>query len=130
MKNHAIHKIISVLLTVILLLGVFKTTFTITDFLIHQDEIAKTLCVQKDNQQGCNGKCQLVKALKKDLEKDTKAPNSQNKKENSVLNFIKPILEIKFLTKSKIISTKICDNRLYKTLDKKYPIFIPPPLFS
>ncbi len=130
MKNYAIHKIISVLLTVILLLGVFKTSFTISNFLINQDEIAKTLCVQKDNQQGCNGKCQLVKALKKDLEKDTKAPNSQNKKENIVLNFIKPTLEIKFSIKSKTISTKICDNRLYKTLDKKYPIFIPPPLVS
>ena len=130
MKNHAIHKIISVLLTVVLLLGVFKTTFTITNFLIHQDEIAKTLCVQKNNQQGCNGKCQLVKALKKDLEKDTKAPNSQNKKENSVLNFIKPNLEIEFSATLKIVSPKICDNRLYKILDKKYPIFIPPPLFS
>ncbi|WP_179351187.1 hypothetical protein [Winogradskyella vidalii] len=35
----------------------------ITDFVINQDFIAKTLCIQKDDQKGCNGKCQLTKEL-------------------------------------------------------------------
>ena len=36
-----------------------NTLVIIGDFLANQDIIAKTLCIQKEEQKGCNGKCQL-----------------------------------------------------------------------
>ncbi len=125
MKTPVIHKIISLLLIIVLLLGVFKTTYTISNFLINQKEIAKTLCVQKDNQQGCNGKCQLVKALKKDLEKDTKAPNQKISKE--VFQFLVPIQEKITKNTIEIPSIKITDGKNYTIIRIISDIFIPPP---
>ncbi len=49
-------------------------TFIVVDFLIHQDYIAKNLCVQKDNQQGCNGKCHLHKVLEENKANDSNSP--------------------------------------------------------
>src|SRR5690606_42097723 len=57
------HKITAFVLVFILLAHNINTLVIVGDFLANQDFIAKTLCIQKDNQQGCNGKCQLVKHL-------------------------------------------------------------------
>jgi|SRR5688572_5416656 len=57
------HKITAFVLVFILLAHNINTLVIVGDFLVNQDFIAKTLCIQKDNQQGCNGKCQLVKQL-------------------------------------------------------------------
>ncbi len=63
MIKSVIHKITAFVLVTILLAHNINTLAIVTDFIINQDFIAKTLCVQKDNQQGCNGKCQLTKQL-------------------------------------------------------------------
>ena len=57
------NKITVFVLVFILFAHNIKTLTIISDFVINQDFIAKTLCVQKENQQGCNGKCQLMKTL-------------------------------------------------------------------
>ncbi len=57
------YKITVFVLVFILFAHNIKTLTIIGDFVINQDFIAKTLCVQKENQQGCNGKCQLMKTL-------------------------------------------------------------------
>ncbi|WP_435135140.1 hypothetical protein [Formosa sp. A9] len=54
---------------------------TITDFLINQDVIAKTLCVQKEEQKGCNGKCHLRQELaKNNPDTNSEAPSENNKR--------------------------------------------------
>ncbi|QCE40786.1 hypothetical protein [Psychroserpens sp. NJDZ02] len=50
-------------LVFILLANNINTMVIVADFVINQDQIAKTLCVQKEDQKGCNGKCQLRKEL-------------------------------------------------------------------
>jgi len=57
------HKVLAVLLTAIIMVNYIQTIIIVGDFMINQDIIAKTLCIQKDNQQGCNGKCHLKKQL-------------------------------------------------------------------
>ena len=58
-----VHKITAFVLVFILFAHNINTLVIIGDFLVNQAVIAKNLCVQKDNQQGCNGKCQLTKQL-------------------------------------------------------------------
>lgn len=54
---------------------------TISTFLINQDFIAKTLCIQKDNQQGCNGKCHLRQELaKNNSESNQELPAESSKR--------------------------------------------------
>lgn len=50
-------------LTFVLLANNINNVVIVTDFIINQDFIAKTLCIQKDDQKGCNGKCHLTKQL-------------------------------------------------------------------
>lgn len=63
MKIAILHKITALVLVFLLCLNNIKTLVTVTDFMYRQAEIAKNLCIQKDNQQECNGKCQLKIAL-------------------------------------------------------------------
>ncbi len=63
MKISTLHKITALILVVLLCFNNLKTILTVSDFIYRQAEIAKNLCIQKDNQQGCNGKCQLKIAL-------------------------------------------------------------------
>ncbi len=58
------HKITASVLVFILFAHNINTLVIIGDFMVNQAIIAKNLCVQKDNQQGCNGKCQLTKQIK------------------------------------------------------------------
>lgn len=64
------NKITAFVLVFILFAHNINTLAIIGDFVINQDFIAKTLCIQKEDQQGCNGKCQLMKELK-DSEPDS-----------------------------------------------------------
>ncbi len=58
------HKITAFFLVFILFAQNINTLVIIGDFMVNQALIAKTLCIQKEKQQGCNGKCQLRKELK------------------------------------------------------------------
>lgn len=57
------HKITAFILVFILFAPNLNTLVIIGDFMVNQAVIAKNLCIQKDNQQGCNGKCQLTKQI-------------------------------------------------------------------
>ncbi len=69
------HKITAFILVLILFAHNINTLVIIGDFIINQDFIAKTLCIQKDEQKGCHGKCQLSKELSKS---ETGSNNSEN----------------------------------------------------
>ena len=58
-----IYKAIALFLTFVLLANNINNVVIVTDFVVNQDFIAKTLCIQKDDQKGCNGKCHLTKQL-------------------------------------------------------------------
>ena len=57
------YKITALLLVTILLANNISTLAIVGDFIVNQDFIANTLCIQKEDQQGCNGKCHLKKQL-------------------------------------------------------------------
>lgn len=62
----AIANNITVFVLVFILFAHNINTLTVIGyFIVNQDFIARTLCIQKDNQQGCNGKCYLMKELEK-----------------------------------------------------------------
>ncbi|AUP78990.1 hypothetical protein C1H87_09875 [Flavivirga eckloniae] len=58
-----------------------NTLAIIGDFIINQDLIAKTLCIQKENQQGCQGKCHLKDQLaKNNPDTNSKIPSQESKR--------------------------------------------------
>lgn len=58
----------------------------VIDFVVNQDVIAKTLCIQKEEQKGCNGKCHLKKQLRQNQGANKDKAPFQNF-ERFVLNF-------------------------------------------
>ncbi len=54
----------------ILLVFAFYKPMVLSNFLIHREYIIKNLCVQKDNQIDCYGKCHLNKILKTTSQND------------------------------------------------------------
>jgi len=75
------HKLTAFVLVFILFAHNINTLVIVGDFLINQDFIAKTLCIQKDNQQGCNGKCHLKKQLSENnSDSNSKIPAQESKR--------------------------------------------------
>ncbi len=74
-------------------------------FKINQDEIAKTICVQrKIAYNTCNGRCELRKSLKKFEDNEKKMDN--NLKEKTDLVYIPNIIETTIATSKNIESKK------------------------
>jgi hypothetical protein len=83
-------------------------------FKINQDEIAKTICIQrKIANNTCNGRCELRKSLKKFEDNERKMDN--NLKEKSDLVYIPNNIE------TTISPSKIIENRttLFSNFTKK-----------
>ena len=125
------HKITAFTLVFILFAHNINTLVIIGDFVVNQDFIAKTLCIQKENQQGCNGKCQL----RKDLKENTSESNSENPIQESKrvaldifclsdINTIEAEFILAFLSKEKSIIKTPRIHKMYLEIDT------PPPNFS
>ncbi|MBP93249.1 MAG: hypothetical protein CMC55_03925 [Flavobacteriaceae bacterium] len=74
------HIITAYVLTLIVLAHNINSLVIVSDFVLNQDFIAKTLCIQKDDQQGCNGKCHL----KTQLAKNETGTNGKSPLQNTV----------------------------------------------
>lgn len=102
------------MISILLLLPSFSNVFIYLNFKVNQDEIAKTLCIQKEMKENkCNGKCYLAKQLKKEAEKEKQ--ESSNIKEKQELVYIHsnpqhhfaPIISIE---KTRILISRYCEN--------------------
>lgn len=114
-------------LIIVLLAYSFKTVTVIADFALHQDEIAKTLCEQKDViEQTCNGKCQLVIALKTDLEQ-SQTPLEQIEIRFVSSNYLQPVNKVIVQNSYILISKSDFDISINPIIRMNYAIIIPPP---
>jgi len=103
----------------------------IGEFVINQDFIAKTLCIEREAQTGCNGKCQLRKSISENnSETNNEDPLQSNKRIAVEFVFIQGVSSFKFNTfhakKSSLILNPLND----KIRSQYYDIETPPPLFS
>lgn len=77
--------LLSISLTTILFLNLFSNLIVYATFKINQDEIAKTLCVLREQKNNtCNGNCVLKAELKKQAEKEQKHENILKEKIESI----------------------------------------------
>ncbi len=129
MKTSLVHKFISFAFATVVLIYNFKSVPTLANFVINQDAIAKTLCVQKEDQQGCNGKCQLVIALKKDMKQQQEFPLQNIEKIAYAFHYFEPLENTSLYKFSEDLNLTIFDGALYNTINKSYIITTPPPLF-
>jgi len=121
----------TLILASILMLHNINTLVIVGNFISNQDFIAKTLCVQKDNQQGCNGKCHLRKQLaQNETGSPDKAPLTENRRMVLDVFFVSEINTIK---ENDVSSLKVKHNLFYR-LPVLYKNFIsvdtPPPNVS
>ncbi|MES2238946.1 MAG: hypothetical protein V4497_01675 [Bacteroidota bacterium] len=71
----------TILLSIILLLPSFGSFFVYTSFKLNQDEIAKTICVQRKMvNNSCNGRCELDKSIKKYSDNEKRMQNNLDNK--------------------------------------------------
>ena len=69
----ALRRITAIILTISMLAFNWSKLNILISFKIHQEYIAKVLCINKEKPQlQCNGKCHLKKELKKDEERKQK----------------------------------------------------------
>lgn len=116
-------------LIVVLLAYSFKTVTVIADFALHQDQIAKTLCEQKDViEQTCNGKCQLVIALKSDLDlEQNQTPLEQTEKRFVSFNYLQPVNKTNLANTHQLVSKPNFHINTNPVISMNYAIIIPPP---
>lgn len=107
----------------------FGNFFVFASFKINQDEIVKTICVQRKQVfNTCNGRCELQKSLKKYADNEKKMQD--NLKEKSEIVYIQNTITAQY----KLIAPIERTTKNFAVLDKK-PIsvsiaaFHPPSLF-
>jgi hypothetical protein len=124
------NKITAFVLVFILFAHNINTLAIVGDFVINQDFIAKTLCIQKDDQQGCNGKCQLMKELKENApESNTTIPVQETKRfslDAFCLYKINSSESLNFVSKEYKIGFNSYSQNLLQTY---FDIDTPPPIF-
>lgn len=125
------HKLTAFILVFILFAHNINTLVIVGEFLSNQDFIAKTLCIQKDNQQGCNGKCQLAKQLSEsNPESNSQMPVQESKRMSLDVYFISNIntIGVQFIEyKLPQVSQSHKSPKIVKTyldIDTPPPIFI------
>lgn len=96
----------SILLAVLLLLPSFGSFFAYSSFKLNQDEIAKTICVQRKMvNNSCNGRCELQKSLKKYSDNEKRMQNNLDNKvdfvfiQNTVVANNFKLIEFNFINK-------------------------------
>jgi thioredoxin-related protein len=99
-KKQLLKKLLIIFLSCMLLVPSFGSFFVYTSFKLNQEEISKTICVQRKMIfNSCNGRCELQKSLKKYADNEKKMQNNLKEKvevvyiQNSPTNFklVKPI---------------------------------------
>ena len=126
-----VHKITAFVLVFILLVHNINTLAIIGDFVINQDFIAKTLCIQKEDQKGCLGKCHLRKELKENASNSNSNTPLQESKRFALdvfylsdINIIEVDNFISVVLKQKIVTTPSKVIKMYLDIDT------PPPNYS
>ena len=125
------HKITAFILVFILFAHNINTLAIIGDFIINQDFIAKTLCIQKEAQKGCNGKCQLRKELAENNSDSSNSDNPlQETKRSSLDAFC--LYKVNILEDEKVVlieSPLIFNSYSQNVIDTYLDIDTPPPNF-
>lgn len=123
------HKCTALLLTFILVAHNINTLVIVGNFIANQDFIAKNLCVQKDNQQGCNGKCHLREQLAQNESHNSEnAPPQETKR---VMLDVYCFSEVNTIGKQNIILPQKDDKWLFKMPifhENTVAIDTPPPI--
>ena len=126
-----LYKITSLLLITIVLANNMSSLIIVGDFIINQDFIAKTLCIQKENQQGCQGKCQLKKQLAKNNSGTSSEFPSQESKRTTLDTFC--LLSNNPLNRcinDIILSQIIVPHNSSRIIKTSFQVETPPPILS
>lgn len=94
------------ILSFILLLPTFGSSFTYLTFKLQQEEIAKTICVQRKMVfNSCNGRCELQKSLKRYTDNEKSMQNTL--KEKVDVAYVQELLTTSYeLVQPIVIATK------------------------
>lgn len=77
--------LIGIVLSILLLLPSFGSFFVYSSFKLHQDQIIKTICVQRKMVNNtCNGRCELNKSIKKYNDNEKRMQNNLDQKTDLV----------------------------------------------
>ncbi|MFB9110963.1 hypothetical protein [Flavobacterium gyeonganense] len=92
-------KLLIIFLSCMLLVPSFGSFFVYTSFKLNQEEIAKTICVQRKMVfNSCNGRCELQKSLKKYADNEKKMQNNLKEKVEVVYIQNTPTANFKLIT--------------------------------
>ncbi len=107
-------RIFILFLSCMLLLPSFGSFFVYTSFKLNQEEISKTICVQRKMVfNSCNGRCELQKSLKKYADNEKKMQN--NLKEKAEVVYIQNTCTTNF----KLVTPIESRAKLFASSDKK-----------
>ncbi|MFB3387800.1 hypothetical protein [Flavobacterium sp. LAR06] len=107
-------RILIVFLSCMLLLPSFGSFFVYTSFKLNQEEISKTICVQRKMVfNSCNGRCELQKSLKKYADNEKRMQN--NLKEKAEVVYIQNTATANF----KLVTPIESKAKVFASFDEK-----------
>jgi thioredoxin-related protein len=128
-KTTTLKKFSIYILSFILLLPTFGSSFTYLNFKLQQEEIAKTICVQRKMVfNSCNGRCELQKSLKRYTDNEKSMQNTLKEKVDVV--YVQELLTTSYeLVQPIVITTKTETVVNHKPISFSAYTFRPPAYF-
>ncbi|MCI9846296.1 hypothetical protein FLV_16035 [Flavobacterium pectinovorum] len=112
-----------------LLVPSFGSFFVYTSFKLNQEEISKTICVQRKMVfNSCNGRCELQKSLKKYADNEKKMQNNLKEKVEVVYIQNSPTANFKLVTPI-VSAAKLFASGDAKPISVSNSTFHPPSYF-
>lgn len=125
-KNKALKFLFSLFLTTTLMLNLFSNMIVYVTFKMNQNEIAKTLCVLREQKNNtCNGNCVLRAELKKQTENEQKHSTLLKEKTESIYTITTTEYDFTPINFAKI-NRVINSHYNSKPNSVSFPIFHPP----
>ena len=117
-------KITALFILFAILLQLFSSVSIIVNYVVNKDYISKNLCENRNKpMMHCNGKCHLMKQLRKQSKKENTPINTL--KEKNVLQFFNETVCFNF-SNTPFTTKNFPDFLIGKTASASFPIFHPP----
>ncbi|WP_210488632.1 hypothetical protein [Rufibacter aurantiacus] len=90
---HVLKNLAAILLLSVMLTQAFSKFFIVLDYEANKDFISKVLCINREKpQMHCNGKCYLMKKLKKAEQTQNQGNNKTQKQKQDITLYYQPIV--------------------------------------
>lgn len=120
-----LRKVIATVLLLVFAASTFSRVFRVADYYVNTEAYSKNCENKARPKLHCNGKCQMMKKLKQDEQKEQQAPDSKSSAKSETLSS-RSFYQQQIFVVEPLIQEFSRTTAIGKPMDRSIPVFHPP----